>query len=71
MMLESLPCSIIIERDAKRAYHLFREANQFVPGYQEVNDMIAEAKFNATLKVIVEQIPVPTRYKLSANFLPG
>jgi hypothetical protein len=54
--------------DAKRAYRLFREANQFVPGYEEVNDMIAESKFNATLKVIIEQIPVPTRYKLSANF---
>lgn len=54
--------------DAKRAYSLFREASHFVPGYEEVNDMIAEAKFNATLKVIIEQIPVPTQYKLSANF---
>jgi len=54
--------------DAKRAYYLFREANEFVPGYEEVNDFIAQSKFNATLKVIVEQIPVPTRYQLSANF---
>jgi len=54
--------------DAKRAYFLFREADSFVPGYEEVDEMIPEAKFNATLKVIVEQIPVPTRYQLSANF---
>jgi hypothetical protein len=54
--------------DAKKAYFLFKEANQFVPGYEEVSDMIVEAQFNATLKVIVEQIPVPTRYRLSANF---
>jgi hypothetical protein len=54
--------------DAKKAYSLFKEANNFVSGYEEVNDMLAEAKFNATLKVIIEQIPVPTRYSLSANF---
>lgn len=54
--------------DAKKAYYLFQEANEFVPGYEEVSDMIAESQFNATLKVIVEQIPVPTRYRLSANF---
>lgn len=54
--------------DAKKAFYLFNEANGFVPDYEEVNDMIAQSQFNATLKVIIEQIPVPTRYKLSANF---
>ncbi len=54
--------------DAKKAYYLFKEAKRFVPEYEEVDDMIPQARFNATLKVIVEQIPVPTRYQLSANF---
>lgn len=54
--------------DAKRAYYLFRETNGFVAGYKEVADMIVESKFKATLKVVVEQIPVPTRYRLSADF---
>ena len=54
--------------DAKKAYYLFKEANEFVPNYEEVNDLISEAKFNATLKVIVEQIPVSTRYQLTVKF---
>jgi hypothetical protein len=40
--------------DAKRAYFLFSEANNFNPGYRESIEMIEQSKFNATLKVIVE-----------------
>ncbi|MEQ8475205.1 hypothetical protein [Fulvivirga sp.] len=54
--------------DAKGAYLLFREANSFVPNYKDVRDKMDEAKFMATLKVVVEQIPVPSRYNLSGNF---
>lgn len=54
--------------DAKQAYFLFQDANTFVPGYQDVRNKIEEALFTATLKVVVEQIPVPTRYNLSARF---
>jgi len=54
---------------AKQAYFNFRDVNRFVPGYKDVHKKIDEAKFYATLKVIVEQIPVPSlSYQVSANF---
>ncbi len=40
--------------DAKRAYFLFSEANNFNPGYRESIEMMEQSKFNATLKVIVD-----------------
>lgn len=56
------------QEDAKRAYYLFSDVKRFVPGYKDVNNKLDEAKFRATLKVVIEQIPVPTRYDLSARF---
>ncbi|MBK5278574.1 MAG: hypothetical protein JJE09_06890 [Bacteroidia bacterium] len=41
-------------QDAKDAYFYFSDANIYVPGYRESIEMIEKAKFNATLKVIVE-----------------
>ncbi|MEQ8423159.1 MAG: hypothetical protein RIA63_00515 [Cyclobacteriaceae bacterium] len=40
--------------DAKQAYFLFNDANNFSPGYREAIEMIEQARFNATLKVIVQ-----------------
>jgi hypothetical protein len=54
--------------DAKRAYFLFQEANQYVEGYNDVLEYMDRAKYLATVKVIVEQIPVPARYDLSGGF---
>lgn len=54
--------------DAKTAYFNFVDAQQFVPGYKDVVEYTAKAKFEATLKVILEQIPVPARYNLSGGF---
>jgi len=54
--------------DAKDAYYLFQDANKFIPGYKEVRQKMDEALFEATLKIVFEQIPVPTRYDLSARF---
>lgn len=55
--------------DAKVAYQHFQIANQMVPGYKDVQNKIMEAREAATLKVLIEQIPVPSRrYQLSANF---
>jgi len=53
---------------ARDAYYQFLNADRFVPGYQDVKQKIEQAKFDATLKVIVEQVPVPGRYKLSSDF---
>src|SRR5690606_30009727 len=41
---------------------------RFVPGYKDVIEYIDKAKWEATLKVVVEQIPVPARYNLSGGF---
>lgn len=40
--------------DAKQAYFMFTDANTYSPGYREAIEMIEQAKFNATLKVVVE-----------------
>lgn len=54
--------------DAKRAYFNFVDVQNYVPGYKDVVEYLDKSKFDATLKVIVEQIPVPARYNLSGGF---
>lgn len=54
--------------DAKEAYYNFLDAQTFVPDYKDVLEYITKAKWEATLKVVVEQIPVPSRYNLSGGF---
>ena len=54
--------------DAKTAYYIFVDVQNFVPGYKDVLEYLDKAKFEATLKVVVEQIPVPARYNLSGGF---
>jgi len=53
---------------SKEAYYHFNDANNFINGYRDSRDKMAEAHFHATLKVVVEQIPVPRRYSLSGDF---
>lgn len=43
---------------AREAYFHFLECNKFQPGFKDVNNMIFTAKYEATLKVLLEQIPV-------------
>jgi hypothetical protein len=54
--------------DAKNAYYNFMDAQSFVPGFKDVVDYLAKSKEEATLKVVVQQIPVLERYNLSGNF---
>ena len=54
--------------DAKRAYFNFVDAQSFVTGYKDVVEYLGKAKFEATVKVVLEQIPVPNRYNLSGGF---
>lgn len=55
--------------DAKQAYYNFQRADQLIPNYKDVDQKMAIAKERATLKVILEPIPLPSkRYELSANF---
>jgi hypothetical protein len=54
--------------DARRAYLNFTDANSFVPNYKDVVEYLDKSKFEATLKVVIEQIPVPARYNLTGKF---
>jgi hypothetical protein len=54
--------------DARSAYFNFVDVQTFSPGYKDVVEYLEKSKFEATLKVIIEQIPVPTRYNLSGGF---
>jgi hypothetical protein len=54
--------------DAKQAYYNFLDAQAFAPGYKDVVEYLDKSKWEATLKVVVEQIPVPGRYGLSSKF---
>jgi hypothetical protein len=54
--------------DAKQAYFNFADAQSYVPGYKDVMEYLDKSKWEATLKVVVEQIPVPQRYNLSGGF---
>lgn len=53
---------------SKEAYFLFADADRFVTGYKDTKERLIEARDYATLKVVVEQIPVPSRYSLSGDF---
>ncbi len=54
---------------AKKAYFCFIDADRYVPGYKDTQQRMQEAKFHATLKVVVNHIPVPSlRYQVTANF---
>lgn len=54
---------------AKQAYYYFKDADNFVPGYKDVNDMMAAALWAATIKVMMDPIPVQSRnISVSAEF---
>jgi len=55
--------------DAIDAYYHFLKADEYESGYKDVENKILEAREIATLKVVVEQLPVPTmQYQLSVEF---
>jgi hypothetical protein len=54
---------------ARRAYDHFNTANHFIADYKNVRELMETAKEKATLKVILDAIPVPSqRYQLSSEF---
>ena len=53
---------------SKDAYYRFQDADRYVPGYKNVRQQLPLAKEYATLKVVIEQIPVRGRYSVSADF---
>jgi hypothetical protein len=54
---------------AKAAYFHFLKAHEYAPGYEDVLNKMQHSHDLATIKVLVEQAPVPTaQYQLSAQF---
>ena len=53
---------------ARQAFAHFQDVMYFVPDYLDTRDKLAEAHDLATLKVLIEQIPVPGRYSIDAAF---
>lgn len=55
---------------ARIAYEQFSKTDQFVTNYKNVRNLMIAAKEMATIRVILQAIPVNTqRYKLSSEFL--
>jgi hypothetical protein len=48
-------------QSAKEAYFHFKRATEFVSDYQDVRQRMDEAMYYATLKIVLEQIPVHSR----------
>lgn len=53
---------------AKQAYFHFQNADGLVRGFKDVQQKMLQAKELATLKVVVEQIPVNGKFEYSAQF---
>jgi hypothetical protein len=53
---------------AKQAYFHFQNADGLIRGYKDTNQKMRESKDLATLKVVVEQIPVNGKFEYSAQF---
>ncbi len=52
----------------KDAYFNYVQADRFVQGFKDAKNRLDEAKYNATWKVIVEQIKVSNKYQLTSDF---
>ena len=52
----------------REAHYFFVKANEYSPGYRDVNQKIAMALEMATFKVIVQKPITPQRYQLSSDF---
>jgi len=54
--------------ESREAFYAFQSCLNFNPNYKDARRLLDIAKEKATLKVVVEQIPVSGRYKLSSGF---
>jgi hypothetical protein len=61
--------AIRTRESAKDAYYHFMKAVEYVPNYKDSENKVEESLDLATLKVIVDQIPLPTvNFQLSVDF---
>ena len=55
-------------QSARQAYQSFVKANEYVGGYRDVDDRIAEALLMATFKITVRKPVTPRNFQLSSDF---
>ncbi len=61
--------SLNTREDAKQAYFHYRAADEFQQGYRDVVQKLQDARAAATLTVVVETVPVPSRFfQVSGDF---
>lgn len=53
---------------SRLALKFFQQANSYSYGYKDVLNMIEEAKFQSTMRIVVEKPKTSTNYQLSADF---
>lgn len=53
---------------ARVALDYFQRANRYTPGYKDVRNKIEQARYEATLRVVVTRPMLPRNYSLSADF---
>jgi hypothetical protein len=53
---------------ARQAYWQFQKTNSIIAGYKDVATKLPQAKWMATLKVVLEQLPVGGQHQVSADF---
>jgi len=53
---------------ARFALNYFMKANNYIPGYKDLANLLEEARYLATLHVIVLNPQLPSRYQLNADF---
>jgi hypothetical protein len=53
---------------ARLALNHFTKANSYIPGYKDIANLMDEACYMATLRVVVSNPQLPMRYQLNADF---
>ncbi len=53
---------------ARKAFYYFTNANNYVPGYLDVLRRIEDARYLATIRVLIEKPETSPKYQLTANF---
>ena len=53
---------------ARLALNIFTKVNNYIPGYKDVARLLEEARYQATLHVVVLNPQLPLRYQLNADF---
>lgn len=56
-----------MKSDAQKAYRLFKEANNFIPGYKDATAMMGEALKNSTVQVVINTITPNASTSIAGN----